>query len=106
MHPERSGQPGPPGPASCRPRDREDASIDGENANRTGSPAQDGNRHEFRPDRLTFAYAFEAAGLFLRGLITWHTLKRALRDHPAAVCGKGSVYVLGAEAKEALFGPD
>ena len=61
--------------------------------------------HDFRPERLTLAYAAEACRLWITGRIRWPILLLALRHHPAAVAGKGGCHIIDRTAADAYFGP-
>jgi hypothetical protein len=42
--------------------------------------------------KWTLQYAFNAHTLWWSGSISFQTLRRALREHPIAVCGQGGSY--------------
>lgn len=62
--------------------------------------------HDFRPSRLTVAYAVRALRLWCNDRISLATLLLALRHHPAAVAGKGGSHIIDQHAAAAYFEPE
>ncbi len=59
--------------------------------------------HDFRPPRLTPAYATEAVRHWLTGSIRFSALVMALRHQPARICGKDAFQFIDRDAADAYF---
>jgi len=51
-----------------------------------------------------FIYFYRLLSLWGSGKISFHTVRRAIRERPLAVCGKGGAFVIDPSTDEDYFG--